>query len=160
MKVAATICLLVFGIVPAFAGESAVSLTMSECLSIHAGLNALDQYTVVVKENGQEKSISKQYKLGNARMTVALDMSALKSVADAAEKARTGLITEIGQGKDIKIGTPEGKKFTDQMQQWLDSPCSVKPGHIKLADLKIGDGDGENPIPPSVISALLPILDQ
>ena len=133
-------------------------LTVSQCLDVLAGLNALN-YVGQQLSDAKPQGDAKPYKLGAARMTIALDISALRPVADAAEKARQSLIGEISAGKPILPGTDEMKAFTAKWQDVLNGPCNVTPGHLKAADLKVGDGADENPIPPSVLSVLIPIID-
>lgn len=129
-------------------------LTVGECLSIMSSLDLLDHYDDPV--TGKPR----QYKLGKARLTIALNMAALRHVREAVETTRTNLVQEIGNGGDIKTNTPEYNKFSLTMRDVLLKPCDVTPGHLKLSELKLGDGPEENAIAPSILSALAPILDQ
>ena len=141
--------------------EEPKRLTVEECVSIYIGLSALDSYQRVVKEPSGEKIISSQYKLGDARMTVALDMSALKPIAEAANKTRQAILAEVGEGEPVK---PDDQKAIARAQAMFEAsmkePCPITPGRIKLSDLKIGDGPDQNAIPPSVLSAIMPIVDK
>lgn len=140
-----------FSMAPAIADE----LTISRCLDVAAGLNALDHYDDAM--TGKPK----QYRLGALRVTIGLNMAALRHVSEAAEKARLGLIAEIGGGKPPQAFDPwEVSKLNEEYRKALDQPCDVKPGRIKATDLRLGDGPEENAIPPSVIAALAPIIDQ
>jgi hypothetical protein len=143
----------------AFAGE-AKPLTVGQCLDVMAGLNALNYVGQQLGDQQSKPPDAKAYKLGPARMTIALDIAALRPISDAAEKTRQGIVTEISGGKPIQAGTDEMKQYLAKWQKVLDGPCGVAPGHLRAADLKIGDGADENPIPPSVLSVLIPIIDQ
>jgi hypothetical protein len=88
-------------------------------------------------------------------------MAALRNISETVDKTRLGLIAEIGGGKSPQAFDPsEIAKLNDQYRKVLEQPCNVKPAHIKVSDLHLGDGPEENAIPPSVIAALASILDQ
>jgi hypothetical protein len=153
--------LLVLLAAPAFAADEPKKLTVGECVDIYIGLGNLDSYERVVKESGAEKVIRGQYRLGDARMTVALNMGALKPVAEAANKTRQEILLEVGDGKAIAPDDQKAvAKATAMFEAALKEPCPVTPGRIKLSDLKIGDSPEQNQIPPSVLSAIMPIVDR
>jgi len=139
----------------------AAKFTVGQCLDILAGLNALNFVGQQLADQRQvPPTDARPYKLGATRLTLALDMAALRPIADATEKARQGLLNEIGSGKPIAPNSEESKRFFEKWQDTLNAPCPVTLGRIKAADLKIGDGPDDNPIPPAVLSALVPIIDQ
>lgn len=133
--------------------SAAEPLTVGKCLEILAGLNALDHY------DDPTSGKPRQYKLGALRITVGMTISSLKHVSEAADKARVGLIAEIGGGKPIDPNSPDMIRFGTKYQEMLDKPCDVVPARIKISDLKLGDGAEDNAIPPSVLGALAAILD-
>lgn len=145
-------CLLVLSLGTASADDA---LTIGRCLDVAAGLNALDHY------DDAATGKPKQYKLGALRGPIGLNMAVLRAVTESVDKARLGLIAEIGGGKPPQSLEPsELLKLNDEYRKVLEQPCNVKPTHIKISDLHLGDGLEENAIPPSVITALAPILDQ
>lgn len=119
------------------------NLTIRQCRDIYGALMGLDRF-----------------KLGAARMTIAIDIAALTPVWQASEKARIGMVAEIGDGKEIKPGTPEYNAFVRRFDDDIGKACPLTLGRVKAADLKIGDGADENAIPPSTLAVLLPIIDQ
>lgn len=138
--------------VPAIGADG---LTVGQCIEVYNGLSVLNHYDDPV--TGKPR----QYKLGgSARLTIALDLSVLKSVVDSTDKARTGLIEEIMVGKPIVPNSPEFVKLNNEYQKVLSASCPVTPGHLDIKDMKIGDRDGDNAIPPDVIAAIVPILDR
>lgn len=139
----------------------AADLTTGDCLQVNAGLAALDRYDRVIKDTSGEHVVSAQYKLGGTvRFTVAQMMATLKPIVDAFEKARTALITEVSGGKPVQPNSPELDRLNVEYAKMTARPCGVTLPKIKLSDLKLGDGDDQNPIPPSVLSALLPMIEQ
>ena len=136
--------------------EPPAPLTVGRCLDILTGLNLLDNYDRVVGD----KIVAGQYKLGTVRFTIAQNMTALRHVQEMVDRATTGLLAEIAQGKPITAGSPELVKLTTARQEILDKPCDVMPGHIRLSDLNVGDGPDQNAIAPSILSSLEPILDK
>lgn len=149
-------------------------LTVERCLGILGGLRALSGgYTQVVKDNGVERTVTQQFKLGPNRFSIALSIAALEVVEKATGSARNALVNEIGGGKPFDEKTPPlaGAQlapwaiFIERLQkEVLDTTCSVVPSRLKLSDLKLGDGPPAQPdtnaIPPTAIAALMPIIDQ
>lgn len=157
MKLAIAVAALTMAVLPAHAGEK---LTISQCLEINAGLAALDHYDAVIRDGDKDRVVPKQYKLGAVRITIALNMAALRSVVEATEKARRGIIDEITGGKMPDVGSAEFKEADAKFRAVTESLCNITPGRIRVADLKLGDGPDENAIPPSALAGLAPILDQ
>lgn len=149
LRYAACFVVLSFG-----AARADDAMTIGRCLDVAAGLSALDHY------DDAATGKPKQYKLGALRGPIGLNMAALRHVSESIEKARLGLIAEIGGGKAPQaFDSSEIAKLNEEYRKMLDQPCDVKPGRIKVTDLRLGDGPEDNAIPPSVIAALAPILD-
>lgn len=130
-------------------------LSIGKCLDIAAGLNALDHY------DDPSTGKPKQYKLGATRSTIGFNIAALRHITEVNDTIKTGLIAEIGGGKPPQaFNAAEISKLNEEYKKILDAPCDTKPAHIKISDLHLGDGPDENAIPPNVIAALAPILDQ
>jgi hypothetical protein len=137
---------------PSLADAGEGKFTVNQCLLIMKALRALDRAGAPLDPPpGPQPSDAKQYRLGALRMTIATNLAALSVVGDSFDRARRQLIREHG-GE----ATPQ---FMDAFQKILDRPCEATLGHIKLSELKLGDGAEENAIPPTVLAALAPIID-
>lgn len=142
-------------------------LTIEECLKVLAGLNALNCAGQQIGAACEKDA--KQYKLGGARMTVALDIAALGPVDDAYRRGVQSYAAELtpippaDPGKPDQFAVQRGKQNADfaafQVQS-LAKACPASPTHIRVTDLRVGDGADENAIPPAVLAALAPILDK
>jgi hypothetical protein len=118
-------------------------LTIGQCRDIYIALMSLDRF-----------------KLGDQRLTVALDIAALTPIWRASEVERIALASEAGGGKEIKPDTAELGVFMQSFQRVLGKACPVTLGRIKAAKLKLGDDEDQNAIPPTTLAALMPILDR
>jgi hypothetical protein len=118
-------------------------LTIGQCRDIFVALTSLDRF-----------------KLGDQRLTVALDIAALTPVWRASEMERIALVNEVGGGKEIKPDTAEFGVFMQAFERTLGKACPVTLGRIKAAKLKLGDDADQNAIPPTTLAALMPILDR
>lgn len=154
---------------PALAEDVPPALTISKCMDINAAMGALDKgWERVVKEGERERVVAVPYKVGDARMPMALNMSVLRPYMDGAEKQRQEIIADVidqmrkatpaGQPEptDIKPGTREFEQYLKRYQKVLEQPCNVTLAHIKTSSLALSD---DNPIPATVISVLKPLLD-
>lgn len=135
-------------------------LTVGQCVQALSGLLALDKYEKVIKDGAGEKTVTVQYKLGVARFAVARAISVLRPVAEDVEKARLGLLAEVTGGKPVQPNSEQLARLNDEYAKVLSRPCSVEIPKLKLADLRPGDGPNDNPIPPSVLASLLPIIEE
>jgi hypothetical protein len=118
-------------------------LTIGQCRGIYIALTSLDRF-----------------KLGDQRLTVALDIAALTPMWRASEMERIAIANEVGGGKEIKPETAEWAMFMQSYDRVLDKACPVTLGRIKAAKLKLGDDEDQNAIPPTTLAALMPILDR
>lgn len=148
--------------------DDAKPLTVEQCINVLTGLTSLNF-------NGQQLNDptrppdAKQYKLGPARVKIALDISALTPVLTAAQAAQQGYLAELPAlpATEPNKASPEhdaalaeqNKKAVANWQKLIKADCPVVPGHLNAADLKIGDGPDENQYPPNVLSAIAPIVD-
>lgn len=152
VAVAACVCVSAAMAEQPASSPKAPSMTVSECLNVLAGLNALDYSGEQLGTNkGAIPAGAKQYTLGAARMTIALDIAALRRVADAMQVVSDHLQRENAKSQENYIA---------EWHKALEQPCDVQLRRIKQSDLKIGDGPNDNQIPPGVLSAIVPIIDQ
>ena len=157
--------------------EDAKSLTIEQCINILGGLNALNYVGQPLNDPNPNKPPpdAKQYKLGPARMTIGLDISALTPVQTAAQNAQQNFFRELAplpsNPPSWKPGEPESSERIDaankqnkaaaaNWQEIIQKPCNVQPAHLKERELKIGDGPDENAFPPGVLAAIWPLIDR
>ena len=144
--------------------------TVEQCINLYGGLNSLNCAGEQLNDPSSCKSDSKQYNLGAGRITVAVDLAALSPVVNGAQREQQGFVASLPPLPKAEPGKPDSADrldaTTDQTKQasvhWrsiLDAACPVSPGHLKADDMKIGDGDGKNAFPPSVLGALAPLID-
>jgi hypothetical protein len=160
------------------AGQDAKPLTVEQCIGVLNGLNSLNWAGQQLNEpNDKKPADAKQYKLGDARFTISMDISSLDPVRAAFQRSQQGFLAEQpvlpavdkdGKTADGKMATPElqqaiadqNKAFQAHQIADLAKPCPVAPGRLKLQELKIGDNPDQNAIPPSVLAAFSPIVDK
>jgi len=131
-------------------------MTVAKCLQVYGALSSLDTYQKMV----DGKPVAVPYRLGGAvRFTIAQAITSLRSLADATEKTRMQLLQEVGGGKQIEPGSPELTKLNAEYTKVIEAPCGATIPKIKLSDLKLGDDEGQNPIPPGTLSLLMPVID-
>jgi hypothetical protein len=131
-------------------------LTIAKCLQVYAALSSLDGYQKVVAD----KPVTVPYRFGGpVRFSIAQAITALRPFQESTEKARLALLQEIGKGKPIEPGSPELAQLNTEYTKVIESPCGASVPKIKLSELKLGDDDGQNPIPPGTLSLLMPVID-
>lgn len=131
-------------------------LTITKCLQVYGALSSLDGWQKTV----DGKPVTVPYKLGGpVRFQIAQAITALRPFQESTEKARMALLQEIGGGKQIEAGSPELTRLNAEYTKVIEAPCGVAMPRIKLSDLKLGDDEGQNPIPPGVLSLLMPVID-
>lgn len=124
-------------------------MSVGNCVDIFSALSSMDTYN-------DEAGKPHRYKYkGRARMTIGLNVGALRPIYEAAEKVRLGLIAEAGD----KQTESERAKLSLEYQKQLEAPCSVILGHLNVADLNVGDEEGENNFPLGIIGVIAPILN-
>jgi chemotaxis response regulator CheB len=142
-------------------------MTVNECMNIMAGLNALRFKGAQLLDQRPVPPDAAQYKLGAARMAVALNIAALNVVANAANKAQNDFLLELAPvptGVDpaarVQLDKEREKKINDNWTMIMNGPCNARLVHFKEKDLKVGDGPDENAYPVNVLSSLIPIIDR
>jgi hypothetical protein len=145
----------------------AESLTVEQCISILTGLNSLNCSGQQL--GGQCDKDAKPYKLGEARYAIAINISALGPVESSYRKAVQGFTSELEAMPPAPTDKPDpfaperakqNKKFVAFQVNLLAGACGANLTHLKLSDLKLGDGPDQNAIPPSVLAAFAPIIDK
>jgi hypothetical protein len=154
--------------VPA-ASDDVKPLTVEQCINVLAGLKALD--CAGEQLNGTCPADAKQYKLGDARLTIGMNVAALTPVLTEFQRAQQKYMMELPRVPTPEAGKPVPPEVADMRAQqdresvanqlaMLAKPCNVQPGRLKQSELKLGDGADQNAIPPSVFAAFSPIVDK
>ncbi|MBY0255157.1 MAG: hypothetical protein K2X54_27855 [Methylobacterium organophilum] len=139
--------------------QISLARTVRELGSLHAALRALDGYERVVRDPSGERVVRAAYTLdGLTRLAIADNMAAIEEVSATFEKARVGLLREHTGGADSFEATPEGEAaaqaFSEAVAPLFELEREIRVVPIPIASLKLD----ANPIPPSALSALRPIL--
>ncbi len=129
-------------------------MKLNEALNCLQALNALDGRPRVIKDGGQERIVVEPYVFSAAtRMAIARNIAALSSEEQAFVSARTNLIRQFGN-TDGEVPGEKRKELEGEIKSLLESDADVKLVFLCEADLQIG----VNPIPSSILAALLPVI--
>jgi hypothetical protein len=157
---------------PAFA-EDAKPLTVEQCINVLGALNSLNfqgqQLNDPAKPDG-----AKPYKFGpGTRMTIAGDIDALTSVLLRAQKTHQAFVSSLAPlpaadpaKQDaaamarVDAAQAQNKQAAEDWNGLIAQPCGVAPGRLKEADINVGDNDGQNAFPPTVLGAIFPIIER
>lgn len=154
------------------AAQDAKPLTVEQCIGVLAGLKSLNWAGQQLGEDFKARPAdAKQYKLGDARLTIAMDTAALEPILTAYQRSQQGFMSEqpvlpaAADGKPVppevqQVIAEQNRAFQKHQLDDLKQPCPVTLGRIRSVDLKIGDGPDQNAIPPSVLGAFSPIVDK
>jgi hypothetical protein len=139
-----------------FAQDAPKRMTVEQVVYLSDALSKLDRYDAVCKDGGSEKACQKLYNFGpGARWTISLDLAEAKRISAAYYLARNALVAQYADGGN-KVPDDKFQKFQADDRLILDKPADVSFGMLRRDDLKLD----ENPIPPSVLAALVPIIEQ
>lgn len=129
-------------------------MKLNDALNCLAALSALDGRRRVVKDGGEEKIVFEPYTFtGATRMAIARNIASLQAEQKSYEEARNGLIKQMSGGGDT-VPSDKVTEFTQEVEKLLYSD-SISLKSISESDLNLT----VNPIPSSVIAALLPIIE-
>lgn len=137
---------------------AADKLTMRDCITILAGLTALDGRRVIVGAGkATETAETIPYKFApKVRGAISRNLFVLGNVQQEVQAANRRAQERIGKGQPITPGSKENIEFDREMNDYLDRPCKAELDHLSEADLKVD----ENDLPGTVVSALWKILDR
>lgn len=128
-----------------------VMLSVEQTINILSALSALDGQEQPGKDGAK---IVVPYKLSApTRMTVAINLDRARTVFKAYQTAHAALIAELSGG-GTQVPEAAMPKFTAEINKVLQAPSTVSLLKIKKDDLNLG----ENSIPVSSLSHLVPIL--
>lgn len=140
--------------------EDAITLSYGKLAQINEGLGALDGL-----RTGPDSF--KPYKFDDENDTTWIIASNQAKIADALkvyDRAKKSLAVQHQMGDRVVITDVNAEKvsaFMAALAALEDKEVSV-PGLEKLSRgrLKVGSGEKKNPIPPSVLAKLMPILEE
>ena len=136
-----------------------ITLTTREIVGLFNGLSALDGYECIVKDGQRERAVRENYRLGGGlRLVIAKNLHHLRAVVDPYQQARNALVREMANGTD-EIATKDMPEFLRREAEMLDAKHDVALVKIRANELHLGSEPNENPIPGSVLAALMPVLD-
>ena len=129
------------------------SITIDQAIGVMRALGQLDRYEVQDKDG---KAVSIPYKFSGAlRYLIASDLDLATTAARQYQTAVNALVMQISGGGN-KVPDELLPKFNEENNKLLAAPAGVILRKIKLDDLKLD----ENPIPVSVLSVLMPIIEK
>jgi hypothetical protein len=140
-----------------------MKLTNARVLELNRGIATLDAgYETTV----DGKSARRYYKYGiPVHYPLQRNAAALKPLVEAFQKANAALFAQYAEAYtndkgEVAQRVPADKlaEYRRETEKLTDVVVQVKLFQIKLSDLKVGTGDGENPIPVQTITDLRPIL--
>ena len=146
--------LAIFGLILPAHSEDRQPFTVEQAIQIGNGLSQLDGYDDC-RDGEKGKDCHHLYKLsGSVRLTIALDLAEYRRIATAYTAARQGLIAQYANGSGV-VPPEQVGAFNAEDRRILNLTSDVKYGRIKLSNLRVE----ENPIPATVLSLIVPILD-
>jgi len=141
------------------APATAADLTIGQVLDVSQGLSQLDCAKDTIRDGTSEKEVCRPYRFsGGLVLLIARDLSRARATAQNYQDAHNKLVRSMA-GPDGKVPEARAADFVAEDRAILASPSEVLLDHIRWVELRVGSGAGENPIPPSVVSLLEPILD-
>jgi hypothetical protein len=138
-------------------------LNVGECLTILAGLQALDGYTVL---DATKTARTLPYELGLTRKAIMADLSAVTAVQDDQRRLQAALFREKlhkyasraakPDAVEIPPGTVEFDEYNREVDDSLHLPCKAVLTHIGIGELNLA----KNEIPGTALAAMDKILDK
>lgn len=131
-------------------------LTIADCQTLLAGLNALDGHAELTKD-GTLVTLPYKFGSGKLRMAIQQNLAALNAVQQDFSTVQQQVYREVaGEAPSIAPGSPELARYNRLIGEALKAPCKAKLEPLKVADLKLD----QNEIPGSVLAALSRILER
>ena len=130
-------------------------LTVEQVLIVANGLALLDGYEDVCTDGAVQKTCKRPYKFsGGARWTIANALGIGRAAQTTWQGVQAAILAPY-TGADGKIPDASVAKANREIAEALAKPAGITMPTIKHDELKLDD----NPIPPSVLSLLMPILE-
>lgn len=154
MKKLASLLLFAALLVPAHAADQP-KLTVDQVASVTAGLSQLDTYDKTIKDGARETVVKQAYSFGGGlRWLIAGNLEKGRRVIKQYQEARAALVNSMA--KDGKIPDDKLQALNAEDRKMQEAVADVQFDRIRGDELKLN----ENPVPASVLSLILPIVDQ
>ena len=128
----------------------------TDILALRAALGELDGYLRIVKDGERERIVREPYKLGaGLRLAIAKNIARTKEPVEAYVTARNAIIRELANGDSTVTGVKEMGELQQRDEELLKAEHDVELIQFKVAELNLD----ANPIPASVIMAIMPALE-
>jgi hypothetical protein len=129
-------------------------MKIRDILMLAQALQTLDGYTKIVRDGGQDKPIHAPYEFsGNVRFAIAKNINAIAPVNRAFSEARNALVRQFSSGgEEVPAAAMPG--FDAAVKELLDRDEDIQILPLSQLDLNLD----KNPIPPTVVAGLMPLL--
>lgn len=133
-----------------------MKLTYTQIQAVHTGLMSLDGYQKIIEEGGKTKAIFKSYELSkDTRAAISHDEVSLEEPIAKVSAEIRHFAKPLGEAVDVQ-GSKERRAFVDFANDEGERVFDVDIIKINFDELKLDD----NGIPPSVITAIAPIMEK
>lgn len=140
-------------VIPPDLEQKKATLTVEQIVNISTALEALDRYDRV-SSDGKVVSMPYVFEL-RTRLDIAHDLEEARAVRRAYQAAVQARIAKMAGGGAAVPPDQQGAWVVEN-EAMLRASSGVRLRRIKISDLKLD----ENPVPATVLSVLLPILDE
>lgn len=130
-----------------------LTITVEQATNIGAALRQLDKYERAGKDGKTETA---WYTFSSdVRFVIAVDIDVAQRVTAQLQMANNKIVQQFAGGGS-KVPDDKMGAYNVELRKVLDASCRCTFTRIKRGDLNLD----KNPIPPSVLALLLPIVDQ
>lgn len=148
-----------------------VTLTLEQVVEIYQAIQAIDAgfEDVVTTDKGTEK-IRRRYRISDHGVyRLGINHGTLRKQVEATQASLNGMVDELSNGvgsilREIldddgsKVINPAAVEFDRRRQELLSSEVTLQLRTIRVSDLVV-DGDHNRSVPATIISVLMPILE-
>ncbi|MBI5112863.1 MAG: hypothetical protein HZA68_12920 [Rhodovulum sp.] len=133
------------------------TITTREAIALADAIQALDGRSRVVRRNNEDHVTVEPYRFGgDLLLALAINRQRCRLIAEAHVHARNALVTRLAGGASIiPADHPAAADFHAEMSRMLGERHEIDLRRVPVAALRLD----ENPIPPAVLEALLPMLE-
>jgi hypothetical protein len=140
--------------------DKSTTLTYSRVITLGAALGALDGGQKVITEGGKERVVPQPYDLSEAtREAIADDEIALQGATEKVQSEARAFMRSLGGVVD----QDDTEEHRTAKRQWDDFSARLGDREFHVALTKLNRTElklGTNPIPPSVLAALAPVMGE
>lgn len=145
-------------LVPTLGHAEKLTLTVRTATELLLGLSALDGSERVVKEGTAERVLKEPYKLpAGVRLAIARNIVTLRAVVGPVQLAYQGKVVELTGGREPSPEIARQLRAEELSLETLTQDIELTK--IGTRDLGL-EPPASNPIPPSILAQLTPILTE